>query len=158
MVSQSVDLVILRHGEAEPYINSDAERELTSRGREETRAQIALLAEQGFQPEEIIHSPFTRTTQTAGVCHEFFPDAKLRAHSGLMHSAQPEMVPLIWGESNSVLLASHMPLVARLLLYLCPTANVYGFNVSGYARVEVNRESLESVLIHDATGGYRGSL
>ena len=157
-MNQSVDLVILRHGEAEPYINSDAERALTDRGREETSAQIAILAEQGFLPEEIIHSPFIRTTQTARICHDFFPDAKLRAHSGLMHSAQPEMVPSIWGECNSVLLASHMPLVARLLLYLCPTANVYGFNVSGFARVEVHRETLESVITLDATGGYRGSL
>lgn len=158
MVNQSVDLVILRHGEAEPYVHSDAERELTDRGRQETRAQMAILVAQDFRPEEIIHSPFIRTTQTADICHEFFPEASLRPHSGLMHSAQPEMVPAIWTEGKSVLLASHMPLVARLLLYLCPTANVYGFNVSGFARLEVNPDTLQSVLKLDATGGYRGSL
>ena len=158
MVSQSVDLVILRHGEAKPYVNSDAERELTIRGGEETRAQMAILANLGFHADEIIHSPFVRTTQTASICQEIFPDASIRAHSGLMHSAQPEMVPLILGVSNSVLLVSHMPLVARLLLYLCPVADVYGFNVSGFARLKLNRESLETVMTHDATGGYRGTL
>ncbi len=158
MVNPSVDLVILRHGEAEPYLGSDAERELTSRGQTETKEQMALLHSQGFRPQEIIHSPFVRTSQTAAICQQVFPEAVLRAHSGLLHSAEPNMVPLLLGDADAVLLVSHMPLVARLLQYLCPGETIYGFNVSGYARMNVTLASLTGTLVHDATAGYHDAV
>ena len=158
MVRPLTDIVILRHGEAEDYAGSDAQRQLTAKGITDTNLQMQRLVEQGFKPDVIMHSPFVRTTQTAEICQQHFPDATLSAKSGLMHSAQPEQVPMLWQNYDSILLVSHMPLVARLLLYLIPSSDIFGFAVSGYVHIEVNSETLDSEMIHDSSRGCHVAL
>lgn len=153
MASRSLDLVILRHGEAEPYAGSDAQRELTLRGKSETRTQAEKLLAIDFEPEEIIHSPFTRTCQTADICHEVFPAAAIKSHSGLMHSADVNQIPYLLNQQKSVLMVSHMPLVARIVNFLCPSTDIYGFSVSGFVRITVSLDDYTGTVMHDATRG-----
>ena len=63
-------ITILRHGEAEPLSDSDANRELTDNGFQGSRSAANTLA--GFLSvdhhlDAIFHSPFKRTQQTAWV-------------------------------------------------------------------------------------------
>src|SRR5260370_4234329 len=58
-------LYILRHAEAEPEARTDAERALTSKGRDQAKAVGRFCFEQGILPAVILTSPFVRAQQTA---------------------------------------------------------------------------------------------
>ncbi len=58
-------IFILRHGEAEHFANTDAERQLTPRGRTESEAVARACKEQGFaQFDKVLVSPYIRAQQT----------------------------------------------------------------------------------------------
>lgn len=108
-------LWLLRHGQAEAQVRSDAERALTARGREEVR-QVAVQL-QGRALGAILVSPYLRAQQTAALVGEVLgftgaihsvpwltPDSDPReALKQLHHCAQGEL-----------LLVSHQPLVGAL--------------------------------------------
>ncbi|MBJ9976616.1 phosphohistidine phosphatase SixA [Pseudomonas sp. S75] len=109
-------LWILRHGEAEPRANTDAERRLTAHGREQVLRSAARLLGQPLQA--IIASPYVRAQQTAALVHD------------ILDFAQPvRTVPWLTPESDvgevigeierlgleQVLLVSHQPLVGALV-------------------------------------------
>ncbi|WP_145188909.1 MULTISPECIES: phosphohistidine phosphatase SixA [unclassified Pseudomonas] len=109
-------LWVLRHGEAEPRANTDAERRLTAHGREQVLHSAAHLLGQPLQA--IIASPYVRAQQTAALVHD------------TLGFAQPvQTVPWLTPESDAqtviaeierlglehVLLVSHQPLVGNLV-------------------------------------------
>ncbi|NIF27224.1 phosphohistidine phosphatase SixA [Pantoea sp. Tr-811] len=109
-------LWVLRHGEAEPRANTDAERRLTGHGREQVLHSAAHLLGQPLQA--IYASPFVRVQQTAALVHD------------TLGFAEPvRTVPWLTPESNvqqvlgqlerlgleHVLLVSHQPLVGALV-------------------------------------------
>lgn len=109
-------LWVLRHGEAEPRANSDAERRLTAHGREQVLRSAAHLLGQPLQA--IIASPYMRAQQTATLVH------------GALGFAEPvRTVPWLTPDSDvqqvigevgrlgleHVLLVSHQPLVGSLV-------------------------------------------
>jgi len=111
-----VKLWVLRHGEAEPRANTDAERRLTGHGREQALHSAARLLGQPLQA--IIASPYVRAQQTAALVH------------GTLGLAEPvRTVPWLTPESDvrqvigeverlgleHVLLVSHQPLVGVLV-------------------------------------------
>ena len=148
-----LDLVIFRHGEAQPFVVRDEERALTTYGQSRVRKQANLLVDIGFKPDEIVHSPFVRTTQTADICQEVLRAPSIRSDNCLLHGGYPEKVPLIFAPAKSLLLVSHMPLVGRLVQYLCPRSEVYGLPVAGFVRLSINLDTLESELIYDGRLG-----
>ncbi|MFK0312467.1 phosphohistidine phosphatase SixA [Pseudomonas sp. NPDC090233] len=109
-------LWVLRHGEAEPRANSDAERRLTAHGREQVLHSAAHLLGQPLQA--IIASPYVRAQQTAALVHD-----------SLGFTEPVRTVPWLTPESNvqqvigeierlgleHVLLVSHQPLVGSLV-------------------------------------------
>lgn len=149
MPNPSIDIVILRHGEAEPFEMRDEQRALTDYGRSRARQQAELLSDSGFVPTEIVHSPYVRTTQTAEICQTVFQAPEMRSDHGLLHSAHPEQVPFILEGATTILLVSHMPLVGRLIQYLCPRSEIYGLPVAGFVRLKTDLSSLTSELIYD---------
>jgi phosphohistidine phosphatase len=58
-------LYILRHAEAEPDARSDAERALTSKGRDQAKAVGRFCHENEIYPALILVSPLVRAQQTA---------------------------------------------------------------------------------------------
>ncbi|HUI05986.1 MAG TPA: phosphohistidine phosphatase SixA [Verrucomicrobiae bacterium] len=60
-------LYLLRHASASDVAPSDAERQLTKEGEEESRIAGAALAELGVQPAHIFSSPLVRARQTAQI-------------------------------------------------------------------------------------------
>lgn len=109
-------LWILRHGEAEPRANSDAERRLTSHGREQVLYSAALLLGQPLQA--ILVSPYVRAQQTAALVQETldFPQS-LRTVAWLTpeSSVREAITELEQLGFEHVLLVSHQPLVGALV-------------------------------------------
>lgn len=109
-------LWILRHGEAEPRANSDAERRLTSHGREQVLYSAALLLGQPLQA--ILVSPYVRAQQTAALVQETLDCPQpLRTVAWLTpeSSVREAITELEKLGFEHVLLVSHQPLVGALV-------------------------------------------
>ena len=121
-VKLMVNLVIMRHGEAEPLSSQDSQRQLTARGQHEVN-QMALWLQQHYAAFDWIWaSPYLRTCQTAElmlakqapfsqleIVPELVPDgdaALFKSYFDARISAKPDA---------RVLLVSHMPLVSFLV-------------------------------------------
>ncbi|MGR0138134.1 MULTISPECIES: phosphohistidine phosphatase SixA [Pseudomonas] len=110
-------LWILRHGEAEAHARTDAERNLTERGRAEVLRSAAHLIGQPLGA--IIASPYVRAQQTARLVREalgFVPD--IRTVPWLTPEGSPEQVLAHLEAEDNVLLVSHQPLVGNLISFL----------------------------------------
>lgn len=110
-------LWILRHGEAEAHARTDAERNLTERGRAEVLRSAAHLIGQPLGA--IIASPYVRAQQTARLVREalgFVPD--IRTVPWLTPEGSPEQVLAHLVAEDNVLLVSHHPLVGNLISFL----------------------------------------
>lgn len=128
-----VNLVIMRHGEAEPLSSQDSQRQLTGRGQQEV-SQMALWLQRHYPAFDWIWaSPYLRTRQTAELML-----AKQQPFS--QFEIVPELVPegdaavfksyfdarISEKPDARVLLVSHMPLVSFL---------VEAFTVQGQAPI-----------------------
>ena len=71
-VSNSADLVLLRHGIAVPRLAGldHPDRSLTSAGRQRTRLVMATLVQRGLRLDRLISSPYRRALQTAELAVE----------------------------------------------------------------------------------------
>ncbi|MFI7799567.1 phosphohistidine phosphatase SixA [Pseudomonas sp. DD1] len=110
-------LWVLRHGEAESHAPSDAQRNLTERGREEVLHSAAHLIGQPIGA--IIASPYVRAQQTAQLVREalgFVPE--IRTVSWLTPDGNPLQVLEKLDTDDNVLLVSHQPLVGNLISFL----------------------------------------
>lgn len=110
-------LWVLRHGEAESHAPSDAQRNLTERGREEVLRSAAHLIGQPISA--IIASPYVRAQQTAQLVREalgFVPE--IRTVSWLTPDGNPLQVLEKLDTDDNVLLVSHQPLVGNLISFL----------------------------------------
>ena len=122
-----LDLVILRHGRAEPARGgmTDEERPLSAAGEGSfqlaARGMVRLLA----PPVEIVASPYLRTRQTARILREALAevekDSRLAESDARLVPGAPadEAVHLVrerdGGEgAGTLILVSHMPLAGRL--------------------------------------------
>ncbi|MFQ6572963.1 phosphohistidine phosphatase SixA [Pseudomonas sp. UM16] len=109
-------LWVLRHGEAEQRARTDAERELTPRGREQVVRSAARLL--GTPPQVILASPYVRAQQTAGLVHEALGfDRPVQTVAWLTPDTDPQKViaELDTLGLEHVLLVSHQPLVGNLV-------------------------------------------
>ena len=110
-------LWVLRHGEAESHAPSDAQRNLTERGREEVLHSAAHLIGQPISA--IIASPYARAQQTAQLVREalgFVPE--IRTVPWLTPDGNPLQVLEKLDTDDNVLLVSHQPLVGNLISFL----------------------------------------
>ncbi|WP_110947206.1 phosphohistidine phosphatase SixA [Pseudomonas bohemica] len=109
-------LWILRHGEAQYRARTDAERELTSNGREEVLSSAAYLLGQPLR--WIIASPYVRARQTADIVRQAlgFADSVVTVPWLTPDSdARRVLENLDLYASDDVLLVSHQPLVGALI-------------------------------------------
>ncbi|MNZ21298.1 Phosphohistidine phosphatase SixA [compost metagenome] len=109
-------LWVLRHGEAEPRANTDAERRLTAHGREQVLHSAAHLLGQPLQA--IIASPYVRAQQTAALVHDTLGFAEpVRTVPWLTpdSNVQEVIAELERLRLEHVLLVSHQPLVGALV-------------------------------------------
>lgn len=121
-----MQLLIVRHGEAEMHAVSDAARNLTLRGRDATTTLAQALIKKAIAPTQIWASPLVRAQQTAHILQNV-----LRLQLGFAHDVQqcPAIVPegnvrqcveLLQqcASSECIALVSHQPFVTQLISWL----------------------------------------
>jgi phosphohistidine phosphatase len=120
-----MDVYILRHGIAEDNASSgkDSDRALTEEGRSKLRQVLKLLAGAQVRVDTIVSSPYLRARQTAEIAKEVLGYEKELAFSdALVPEGDPQDVwheiRTVYKSSESILLASHQPLVGRCTGYL----------------------------------------
>jgi phosphohistidine phosphatase len=138
-----VNLVIMRHGEAEPYSSQDSQRQLTAKGRAEVSQMANWLAQHYQTLDWVVCSPFVRTRQTAEL---------MLAQQG--NTTQFEMLPELVPEGDChqvqlyinarleqtpdarFLLVSHMPLVSFLVETFTKSGCTPVFETSGLVCID----------------------
>lgn len=137
-----MNLYLLRHGDAQATAASDEARELTERGRAETRKVAQWFKRLNPKIEVAISSPLIRACQTADiVAQELSLSSCLQKSESLSPEKSPEGILSILNElpHNEVLLVGHLPFLGYLL-----SAFVWGdlkvevpFKKSGLAFVQL---------------------
>ena len=139
-MTDSTRLLLMRHGEAEPFAASDQDRALSPRGVQETRQLAAWLAQAVPDIELVCHSPYLRARQTADqVCHILDQPNRLTLDalipSGESTAVLAELKKL---DLNTVLCVSHQPFVGNLRNYLVDGCfgGTYPFVTAGIALLD----------------------
>ena len=153
-----MQLLLIRHGEAEPLRRDDASRELTVRGREQARQSAAWGLNHGVVPDGLFASPYRRAQQTAAELSEVL-DLPVTTEERLTPDREPDDV-LAWLDSldlpeDAVLaLVCHMPLVARLHRLLCDGLKDGGGRAFHLAEVAVIEAPLMAAGLGKQQGGF----
>ncbi|MCP3673034.1 MAG: hypothetical protein GY829_00990 [Gammaproteobacteria bacterium] len=149
MSVNSIELVILRHGEA-CHASSDKERRLTECGQQQISSQYQWLTEQGFIPELILYSPYQRTVETASLSKPFFSDTVFQEEPLITPDGDPPMVASLITDlgKKKILIASHMPMVSYLTAQFLPELGIFSYPVAGLCWLKINSENLPAELIH----------
>ena len=109
----------MRHGDAEPSAVSDEVRPLSARGRSEVQeVGRALVAHLGI--DRIVASPLVRAQETASLVAACFSyEIQRDTCVGLSPNGIPDQLIAEFDEGvGSVLLVTHMPLIAGLVYAL----------------------------------------
>ncbi|QXI27185.1 phosphohistidine phosphatase SixA [Pseudomonas vanderleydeniana] len=110
-------LWVLRHGQAEPQVSSDAERNLTAHGRQEVLRSAAHLIDQPLAA--IYASPYVRAQQTAQLVRELLGfEPPIITVPWLTPDSHPARVLEQLDTADNLLLVSHQPLVGSLISLL----------------------------------------
>ncbi|OUS11305.1 phosphohistidine phosphatase SixA [Gammaproteobacteria bacterium 53_120_T64] len=116
-----MELFFLRHGEAEAYAASDAERRLTATGEEAVRGVIDARREALAGVELIVTSPYRRARQTAQIaahCLDFERELLVTEHLQPGGDRQGLFRFIETLQANSILLVTHQPFVGKVLSLL----------------------------------------
>ncbi len=131
-----MQLLILRHGKAEPMLGDDAARELTDRGREQVAQIFEVRADELARVRSIWASPFVRTQQTAQIVADRL-GLPVKAEPLLIGDTSPQQVldalQQQAEEAFPLLLVSHQPLVGSLVNGLCGSGNRHPMGTSSLA-------------------------
>ncbi|KHD23385.1 phosphohistidine phosphatase [Vibrio caribbeanicus] len=140
-------IFIMRHGEAEHYAPSDAERELTDRGRSASVAVAKACAQQGFQQfDKVIVSPYIRAQQTWQEISTYLSAKSIETNEDITPYGQAEEVAdclqavADLEKLDSVLLVSHLPLVGYLAAEFVPGMVPPMFPTSGLICIDYSLE------------------
>lgn len=112
-------LILMRHGDALPTSpGGDRTRELSEKGNRDIEAIAAVLKKHRFKPSLLLHSPFTRTTQTADILAQAIECEELKTTSQPFASGKP-LEPMIYeieafSSENCLMVVAHMPDVGEL--------------------------------------------
>jgi len=131
-----MQIILIRHGQAERQLTTDAERALTPHGEWQAQQTAAWLANHDYQLDGLFSSPYVRAQQTANYIAE-----ALDIHITLCDDIKPDGDPLAtlrWLEqlelpdTATVALVCHMPIVGRLASFFVDGDSSYGtgFNLA----------------------------
>ena len=147
-------IFIMRHGEAEHYASSDELRELTNRGRQDSKAVAFAASEQGFKEfDKVLVSPFIRAQQTWLEISEHFSSARVEDSDDITPYGDSEDVfafanAIIELENlDSLLFVSHLPLVGYLTAEFATGINPPMFPTSGLACIEYDPSTQKGELL-----------
>ncbi|OLQ88961.1 phosphohistidine phosphatase SixA [Vibrio panuliri] len=147
-------IVIMRHGEAETFAQSDADRALTPFGRSASRDVAQRCAQQGVsQFDKVLVSPYKRAKQTWQELEEIFAAKDVELCEDITPYGDSATVAdflqaLIDVEQlDSVLLVSHLPLVGYLTAELVIDMVPPMFPTSGIVCIEYDPATQRGELL-----------
>lgn len=117
-----MQIILIRHGQAETLKTTDAERALTPVGEWQAQQTAAWLVNHGYQLDGLFASPYKRAQQTA-----LFLAEAMDVHLTTCEHLTPDSDPLAainWleqlelPETSVIALVCHMPIVGRLTSFL----------------------------------------
>lgn len=147
-------LIIMRHGQSpsvvEAGVKTDHDRPLADAGRADARRQAGRLAEKGFTPELILHSPLVRAKQTAHEVRKAFGDKpRLEEYEPLSNELRGEDLFNRLKADNRraglTMLVGHMPQLGELAGHL--TGVSMGFEPAGLVVLEASEPGRSRVLL-----------
>ncbi|MCW7547736.1 phosphohistidine phosphatase SixA [Photorhabdus sp. APURE] len=148
-----MQIFIMRHGDAALDAISDAARQLTPRGCDESQKMACWLAQQKHQIDLVLVSPYIRAEQTLQIVRKSLslPDSE-EVLSGLTPSGDAATVSsylqfLAEQGHNAVLIVSHLPLVSYLVAELCPVETPPMFATSAMICVDLNSQTGKGTLV-----------
>lgn len=114
-----VHFFLMRHGEAESYAESDAQRSLTERGKKEALMAGQWLMDEKLGPliKSVICSPYKRAVETAQIVAEAisFSGELLICDYVTPNDDPAKLIELLEQRANDVpLIVCHNPLVSRV--------------------------------------------
>ena len=142
-------IYIMRHGEAQNFAPTDAERPLTARGESHSEQMAAQLASQLSAGLDMVWvSPYLRAQQTWQVMANQLPDPKhLMTVDEITPYGQAEDVAgylkavIAVERPETVLIVSHLPLVGYLTAELAPELQPPMFRTSAIAAIDYQPDS-----------------
>jgi len=147
-------IFIMRHGEAEHYAASDAERELTQHGRKASLAVARACAGKGFaQFDKVLVSPYIRAQQTWQEISSQFSSEQVETCDDITPYGDSEQVAdyvsalLDTHNYQSVLIVSHLPLVGYLTSEFVTDMVPPMFPTSGLICIEYSLEKLSGEVV-----------
>jgi phosphohistidine phosphatase len=151
MRSELMEVYLLRHGIAEDDSPSgrDSDRRLTDEGRQKLRSVLQAAAGAGVSPELIVSSPYVRARQTAEIAIQVLGYKEdLQFTQALVPESEPRDVwseiRTIYRHVDSLLLASHEPLMSRCAGYLLGTPRLYvDFKKGAIMRIDIDNFGVE---------------
>lgn len=141
-----MQIYIMRHGQAEMMAFSDAERNLTDIGREESERMAKYLVKQGVELDAVLVSPYVRAQQTWQSVSPFFDGVTniqtlpCLTPSGSARKTVNELLALQAEGVKAVLIVSHLPLVGYIVGELSPSAGVPAFSTSAVGHISLSDE------------------
>jgi phosphohistidine phosphatase len=151
-------IYIMRHGEAEMFANSDAERNLTPRGEQASVAVAQKCVSMGIEHfDQVLVSPYVRAQQTWQQISQCFQAKHLDNSDDITpYGDALDVAQFLYAlaESktlDSILLVSHLPLVGYLTAELAQGISPPMFPTSGLACVEVDVERQSGELLWQVT-------
>ncbi|WP_421864147.1 phosphohistidine phosphatase SixA [Motiliproteus sp.] len=133
----ALQLLLMRHGEA-AFSSPDELRELTERGREQTRQVVRQRLSALVGIDRVYVSPYLRARQTLELMESLagLPGAEL--YSGLTPDSDVDaLVEWLQPQQGKLLLVAHNPLLSRLLSRLTNNSGQYGFDTSTLAQLSM---------------------
>lgn len=118
-----MDLYFLRHGIAEDFANSDAERKLTQKGIDALEKQVPGIKTLNLEFDLVLASPFVRAKQTVEVVLKGLGlDHKVQISSNITPSGNLHQFILELDEDyrgrKSILVACHEPFISSAISFL----------------------------------------
>lgn len=149
-----MQLFVMRHGQANPLGESDAQRSLTRQGVNEATQMAQWLAKQHSPIEQILVSPYVRAQQTA---QQFAIHPEISAQVNTINFITPEgnakqvhdyIDGMLATEAvECLLIVSHMPLVSYLVAELTAEANSPIFQTAAIAHIDYDINTMKGRLI-----------
>ncbi|MFA0078140.1 phosphohistidine phosphatase SixA [Vibrio artabrorum] len=147
-------IFIMRHGEAEHFANSDAERALTKRGKIASLAVAQAAAEQGFnQFDKVLVSPYLRAQETWLEISQVFSGKKVETSDDITpYGISSDVFDLTLALADvekleTILFVSHLPLVGYLTAEFVTGMAPPMFPTSGLACIEFDLEKQTGELL-----------
>ena len=149
-----MQLFVMRHGQANAFGESDAQRTLTEHGEKEAVKMAKWLTQYTDNIEQIMVSPYKRAEQTA---QPFILHPAISATVTTVNFITPEgsakqvhdyIDGMLANESiNSILIISHMPLVSYLVDELTVDSSAPIFQTAAIAHINYDVNQMKGQLV-----------